>query len=142
MVRLSIVFIMIFLTGCSSHRIHQWEDVSQDCTYISFVNKTTPFRLTSQVGGEHTSFIKVLGFEGEMFEVAHHSLAGEVMVGISGQGIEIVDPGRTGTGKETVLVVDRESIFTVDLSAHPYGEYELTITRLPLTVTRKIQGLY
>ncbi|BBO67115.1 hypothetical protein DSCA_10450 [Desulfosarcina alkanivorans] len=44
------------------------------------------------------------------------------------EGIRI-DP-EAALQSETVTIVCRQTLFTVTVSAHPYGEYVLTITKL------------
>jgi hypothetical protein len=121
-----IAFTLIF--GCSpSHILRYEEDVSRDYTYIDFARNTGPFNIESQVGGEHIKYIKILGFEGDKFLINFKPLKGEPMYNLSGQGF---DTKKCRTQMETVFVRDLETIISLALSAHPYGEYSLTITKL------------
>lgn len=121
---------MIFLQGCTrSHIIDYREDVSRDCTTITFAHNRSPYVHRSQVGGEHISTVNVLGFEGEVFDVQLTADAGNVMSSICGEGICIDDHDLPGGIRKAARIVNRESIFSVDPSAHPYADYELKITR-------------
>ena len=117
---------MIF--GCSpSHIMSYEEDVSRDYTYIDFARNTDPFTSESQVGGEHIKYIKILGFEGDKFLIEFIPFEGEPMYNLSGQGF---DTKKSRDQMETVFVRDMETIISLSISAHPYGEYTVTITKL------------
>lgn len=122
------VLICFLFSGCSpSHILHYKEDVSRDYTYIDFSRNPSPFQVTSFVGGEHTRYIKILGFEGDKFIVELTPAQGNTMFSISGQGF---DTRQIHDGMKTVLVRDVETIISIALSAHPDGEYTLNINKL------------
>lgn len=121
---------MLVLSGCApSHILHYREDVSRDFTTITFSGNSSPFRHKAQVGGEHMSFVNVLGFEGDVFLVELTAEMGDVGCSVSGEGI-VVEPDPAGDNKQTVTIVGGEVLFSVGVSAYPYGEYVLQISRL------------
>lgn len=76
------------------------------------------------------SFYKVIAFEKDEFCVTLTTLDGVVFFGISGEGIHIESFPSSNTSKKLVKVEAQETIFSVDLSSHPYGEYQLQIEKL------------
>ena len=129
---LYILFLWIFcFVGCSPSHVRQHiEKVSRDYTYIDFVKNENPFEVVSEVGGEHMTFYKVLAFEKDEFCVTLTMLDGTVFFGISGEGINIESLPDLNTQKKKVKIEAQEAIFTIDLSAHPYGKYQLQIEKL------------
>lgn len=130
-----IVGLMILLsTQCLAeskpHIRHHIEKVSRDYTYIDFLENKKPFEIISTVGGEHMTFYKVLAFEKDEFCVTLTTLDGVVFFGISGKGVHIESLPTSNAKKKVVKVEALETIFTIDLSAHPYGEYQLQIEKL------------
>ena len=144
---------MLLTWGCSayggekpsSHVIHYQEDVSRDFTYINFNHNPLPYIHEGVVGGEHIRFINVLGFAGDKFKVAVTAIDGDVdgnlYDSISGDGVEVtvmasaviestVVESASKTSLYEVTVIGREALFAVELSAHPYAEYRLVITKL------------
>ena len=123
---------VILLQGCiDSHILHQREDVSRNWIYIDFSRNPHPCEIESAVGGEHMTFYKVLGFENDEFSVTVKNLNGHVDWGIAGDGISVESfPDQSSEGKKRVIVNESEVIFTIDFSAHPYGEYKLRIEKL------------
>lgn len=120
---------MLLLAGCApSHVFHTAEDVSRDFTYITFSQNSAPFQHASQVGGEHMSFIKVLGFEGEIYVVELTCKEGRCDYHISGDGV-LIEKDPAGPDSRTVTVLARDALFSVAVSAHPYGDYALKITK-------------
>ncbi|MGE4542785.1 MAG: hypothetical protein AB7D06_01625 [Pedobacter sp.] len=119
----------VLFTGCApSHVLHHDDDVSRDYTYITFLRNRSPYRLESQVGGEHISSVTVLGFEGDIYQVELDSRVGDVDCYICGEGIHVErDPATIN--KQTVTVLERDCLFSVELSAYPYGEYMLRISK-------------
>jgi hypothetical protein len=126
----------------SSHVIYYQEDVSRDFTYINFNHNPLPYTQQEQVGGEHIRFIYVLGFAGDKFTVAVTAIGsnidGYMYDNISGDGVEVtaMESANNG-GKDTektslyeVIVINKDALFAVELSAHPYAEYRLVITKL------------
>lgn len=148
------LFAIILLTwGCSayghekldekpsSHVIHYQEDVSRDFTYINFNHNPLPYIHEDVVGGEHIRFINVLGFAGDKFTVSVTAINGDVYDIVRGEGVEVTVMASTAiertaaesaskTSLYEVTVIDREALFAVELSAHPYAEYRLVITKL------------
>ncbi|WP_148204277.1 hypothetical protein [Syntrophotalea carbinolica] len=121
---------MLVLSGCApSHILHYREDVSRDFTTISFSANRAPYYHRSQVGGEHMSFVQVLGFEGAVFRIELILEVGNVDCSIYGEGV-VVESDPAGDNTQIVTVVDGEVLFSVGLSAYPYGEYTLKISNL------------
>jgi len=119
---------LLHLWGCApSHVIHYREAVSRDCTTVAFTRNTNAYRYRSQVGGEHISTVQVLGFKGDVFRIQLTSHGDPVMFNIVGDGIRTVDTGRQHEKEAFVVVEASETIYDIELSAHPYGEFELKI---------------
>lgn len=117
------------LAGCApSHVLHYREDVSRDYTTISFARNRAPYQHRAGVGGEHISAVMVSGFAGDFFLVELRSATAAVGCHISGEGLRIA-PGPAGSGKHTVTIVEGETLIAVEVYAHPYGDYELIITK-------------
>ncbi len=76
------------------------------------------------------TFYKVLTFEKDEFCVTLTTLDGTVFFGISGKGVHIESLPALNTQKKLVKIEAQEAIFTIDLSAHPYGKYQLQIEKL------------
>ena len=137
--RLNICILVIFtgvllFQGCTgSHILNQREGLSRTWIYIDFSRNQHPYETESIVGGEHMTFYKVLGFENDEFTVTvetFKAIEARVDWGISGDGIRIESlPDQDGKEKKRVTVDASEAIFTVDFSAHPYGEYKLRIEK-------------
>lgn len=85
------------------------------------------------------TFYKVLAFENDIFCVTLTTLNGVVFFGISGEGIRIEGLPSSNAQKKVVKVEAQEAIFTVDLSAHPDGEYHLQIEKLT-SILNETQG--
>lgn len=77
------------------------------------------------------TFYKILGFRGDEFHVTVETLDGDVMWGVSGDGVCTESLSGGDTEQEIVTVVASEAIFTVDFSAHPFGKYKLKVEKLP-----------
>ena len=118
-------------TGCCPSQIRYiHKEVSRDHTYIEFTENTRPLTIDSEVGGEHMTFYKVLAFQSDRFQITVTPLEGKVFSGISGDGIQIQKIPGSNVFQWTVEVDALETIFTIDLSAHPYGRYRLRIEKL------------
>ncbi|WP_321492066.1 hypothetical protein [uncultured Desulfobacter sp.] len=126
------VLMTLLVQGCSkSHILFQREGISRTWIYIDFTKNETPYENQSIVGGEHMTFYKVLGFEGDEFVVTVETIEGNVMWGVMGDQVNIEPVRESNTEKKYVTVVDTEAIFTIDFSAHPFGQYKLTIEKMP-----------
>ncbi len=132
---LRIIFLCLMiipLQGCSSsHVLFQREGLSRNWIYIDFSRNKAPYENESEVGGEHMTFYKILGFEGDEFNVTVKTLEGEVSWGVMGDGVSVTAISGGDDKGRHVTVEDSEDIFTVDFSAHPYGRYKLTVEKLP-----------
>lgn len=117
--------LLVFIAGCSNrHIIHQQVALSRDFTYVEFSRDTTPYIHRGQVGGEHSSYIKVLGFEGDCFIVAMQQ-KGDAGFTVFSEG------GRVERDKShyKVTVIAPSDLFTIEISALSYGDYVLTIAK-------------
>ena len=121
----------VLLSGCSSSHVIQYrEEVSRDFTDISFSKNQAPFCIRTIVGGEHVSSYTVLGFEGEVYVVKLTSLVGEAYHTISGDGIQITQKNPKESNRACIRILDKETMFTIRISSHPYAEYELLIQKI------------
>lgn len=122
----------ISLQGCAeSHILLHREGLSRTWIYIDFSRNKDPYETISNVGGEHMTFYKILGFEGDEFHVTIETLEGNVFWGVEGDGVLIESLPGGDTEKRSVTVVASEAIFTIDFSAHPFGGYKLKVEKLP-----------
>lgn len=111
--------------GCSNrHIIHQQVALSRDFTYVEFSRDTTPYVHRGQVGGEHSTYIKVLGFEGDCFTVKMQQ-KGDAEFTVFSEGGQV----EREKSLYRVTVNAPSDLFTIDISALSYGDYVLTITK-------------
>jgi len=54
----------------------------------------------------------------------------EVMLNISGDGIHVYSDNPLNFNQYRTKIEEKEAIFSVALSTHPYGEYNLNIKKL------------
>ena len=112
------------LCGCGGHLIHHWQETSRDYTYIDFSRNSSPYQFRGQVGGEHSTLVKALGFQGDRFTVEMQQ-EGDAGFSVYGEGVVV---HRTAAMTK-VLVEAKDSLFTVEISALSYGDYVLTISK-------------
>lgn len=98
--------------------------MSQDFTYVELSRDTTPYVHRGQVGGEHSTYIKVLGFYGDGFTVEMQQ-EGDAGFTVFGEGVRI----ERDKSSYRVTVNAPSDLFTIDISALSYGDYVLTITK-------------
>ena len=120
---LAALFILFTLYGCARHVVHQRDETSRDFTYISFSQETSPYVHKGQVGGEHSTFVKVLGFAGDRFTVKMQQ-QGDAGFTVYGEGVLI----NRDKSIFNISVDAADTLFTVEVSALNYGDYTLTIT--------------
>ncbi len=126
-----IFILLVFLCACSPSQIrYQQQRVSRDYTYLEFMENVQPLTLVAEVGGEHMSFYKVLAFQGDKFKVRISALDGKPFAGISGEGIHTQESLDGSSWLCVVEVKALETLFTIDLSAHPFSRYQLRIEKL------------
>lgn len=121
---LASILLLVSLCGCTGHLIHHWQETSRDYSYIDFSRNPSPYRFKSQVGGEHSTFVKVLGFQGDRFtvELQQNGDAGFI---VYGEGVVV----RRMAEITQVMTEATDALFTVEISAVSYGDYLLTITK-------------
>ena len=124
--RLLILFTLFaFTAGCSNrHIIHQQVALSRDFTYVELSRNTTPYVHRGQVGGEHSTYIKVLGFYGDCFTVEMQQ-KGNAGFTVFSEGVRI----EQHKSFYRVVVNAPSDLFTIEISALSYGDYVLTITK-------------
>lgn len=124
--RLLVLFtLLIFTAGCSSrHIIYQQAVVSRDFTYVEFSRDSTPYIHHGQVGGEHSTYIKVLGFKGDCFTVEMQQ-EGDAGFTVFSEGVQV----ERQRSFYRVTVIALSDLFTVEISAFTYGDYVLTIIK-------------
>ncbi len=115
---------ILSLCGCTGHLIHQRQETSRDYTYIDFSRNPSPYRFRGRVGGEHSTFVKVLGFKGDRFTVELQQ-DGDAGFIVYGEGVII----QRGTAISDVIIEATDALLTVEISAYSYGDYVLTITK-------------
>jgi len=98
--------------------------LSRDFTYVEFSRDKTPYNHQGLVGGEHSTYIKVLGFEGDCFTVEMQQ-KGDAGFTVFSKG------GRVERDRlfYRVTVIAPSDLFTIEISALSYGDYVLTITK-------------
>ncbi|MGE4423989.1 MAG: hypothetical protein AB7D39_16950 [Pseudodesulfovibrio sp.] len=128
---LLVLFSLQAVAGCAPDRVrYRQERVSRDYNYIDFTQNTQPLTIVAEVGGEHMSFYKVLAFEGDRFRITVADLEGKTSAVVTGDGIEIREGADAGVFQRVVEVESLETLFSVELDAHPYGRYRLKIEKL------------
>ena len=131
-----ILFSVSVFTGCAApYILHQRKDVSRDWTYLDFSRTNRPFVTRSAVGGEHMTFYRVIGFQNDRFIITLTPLTGDLFFSAAGEGVHVESLSGGAHRKKTVAVLAEEAVFSVELSAHPYGEYQLEIKKLPVNST-------
>lgn len=110
--------------------------VSRDFTYLSFTKDARPFKVQSIVGGEHINAYIIYGLQHEEYEVKLLSTTGQVYSSIDSEACETL-PDTSNTARHTeklkrwgFRVQGEEALIRIEVSAHPYAEYELVIQRL------------
>jgi hypothetical protein len=122
---LVLVALLVLTAGCSSrHIIHQQVAMSRDFTYIEFSRDTTPYIHRGPVGGEHSTFIKVLGFEGDCFTIEMQQ-KGDAGFTVFSEGGQV----ERDKSLYKVTINAPSDLFTIDISALSYADYVLTITK-------------
>lgn len=117
-------FLILFtLCGCSGHLIHHWQETSRDYSYIDFARNSSPYTVSSRVGGEHITYVKILGFKGDHFtvEMQQEGNAGFI---VHGEGATVSKKGKI----THVLIEATDTLVMIEISALSYGDYVLTIT--------------
>ena len=117
-----------FESTCSSHIIHRYDNVSRDYTYLEFYRNSQPCKLQGRIGGEHQTFIKVLGFSGDRYSVSLTKITDSPDFNISGDGIKVSNT--TKSNEKIIEIEAMETFFSINVSAYPYGKYQMTITKL------------
>lgn len=122
--------VLLGLVGCSPHVIATKTGISRDTTYIEFASDSSPFVFEGVVGGEHTTSIVVLGFEGEDYLIELLESDDNVSFYVSSDdGATIV---REGT-KVRVEINAAESFVQISFNAHPdAGSFVVRVQNLTL----------
>lgn len=118
------LLLLFVLSGCADHVIYHQQKTSRDYTYIDFSRNSSPYLFRGQVGGEHMSFIKVLGFQGDRFTVTMRQ-SGDAGFTVYGEDACV---RRSGTTAE-VAIKAIDALFVIEISALSYGDYELEIAK-------------
>lgn len=122
------------LAACSSNPvIYHTEELSRDYTYLDISQNSSSYIVESQVGGEHQSIYKILGFKGERFTISIESIDGEAMHSLDGDGFRVFNyysDEEKNIRVEEVEVTTMDTWVTFSLYAHPQAEYKLTVTKL------------
>ncbi|WP_019614203.1 hypothetical protein [Psychromonas ossibalaenae] len=117
-----------FEPACRSHIIHRYEEVSRDYTYLEFYRNPQPCRLQGIIGGEHQTFINVIGFTGDRYSVSLIEKEDHPSFSISGDGIRV--SAAPESNEKIVEIEVMETFFSIAVYAYPYGEYQMTIKKL------------
>lgn len=91
------------------------------------LNEKDPCVVQGIVGGEHISTIQVNGKAGASFMVLFAPVTGRPEYWIDRSAASVISLGRNQA--RVKLNMDVQS-FEISLSAHPYGEYEITLKAL------------
>ena len=125
---LSFLLIILVACGCStSHVLYKKESLSRDITCIDFQRNAEPFEIKTQVGGEHTKLIEVIGFEGNKFLIEFYKIRGDVNFSVDGEGLHY-QPLNDLSG--TICIRAAEAVAAIKMWAHPDASYRLLITKL------------
>lgn len=120
--------LLTFDDDCLPHIMHRAEKVSRDYTYLEFYRNTGPCRFQGVIGGEHQTFINVIGFSGDRYSVSLIDKKNETSFSISGDEIKV---SRQKSENEQIIEIEAmQTFFSISPSAYPYGEYQITIKKL------------
>ncbi|WP_148267002.1 hypothetical protein [Pseudodesulfovibrio mercurii] len=126
-----VLCLLSVVAGCVPSQVrHRQELVSRDYSYIDFTQNAAPLTIVADVGGEHMTYYKVLAFQGDRFRITVADLDGETSTVISGDGIRIRKGPDATVFQRLVEVEALDTLFSVELDAHPYGRYRLIIEKL------------
>lgn len=119
------------VAGCAQSQLrYRQEAVSRDYSYIDFTRNSRPLTIVAEVGGEHMTFYKVLAFQGDVFRITVVDLEGRTSKVISGEGIAVREGADSKVFQRIVEVEDLDTLFAIELDAHPYARYRLSIEKL------------
>lgn len=121
---LGFVLLLLVLSGCAEHVLYHQQGTSRDYTYIEFARNSSPYIFRGQVGGEHMTFVKVLGFQGERYTVAMRQ-DGDADFSVYGEGVRVLRKGATAE----VEIIAIDALFEIEISALSYGDYELVVVK-------------
>lgn len=120
--------VVFFAPDCRPHIIHRYEEVSRDYTYLEFHRDKQPCQLKGIIGGEHQTFINVLGFAGDKYSVSLFEQAEHPSFTISGEGFKV---SRSAENNEQIVEIEAmETFFSIEVYAYPYGKYKMIIRKL------------
>ncbi len=101
------------------------EGLSRDYYYVNIEDVNTPFKTQDIVGGEHENIYHILGFPNESFIIVLQPIEGEASYSLQGEGFNI----NSRPKGDIVTVQDGHTWIRVEISAHPYAEYKLTVKK-------------
>lgn len=109
------------------------EGLSRDYFYIDLNRGDSTYQQQSIVGGEHENHYLILGFTGDRFKVDIQSDDGNV--GYIARDDSYVIESEIWSEEEqrmsiTVKVIEQQTWIDVALSAHPFADYQLNVSRL------------
>lgn len=123
-----IVFTVIFLWGCSpSHVLYQTLGEKEAFTYLDFQRNHKTYEISDSIDSSLVKTIKVLGFAGDKYLIELSPEIDELSFEVAGSGFDI----RLCTDHmNTVLIRERESLFSITVNGPSGTDYDLKITRL------------
>lgn len=101
------------------------EALSRDYYYIDINDPNIPFQTQDIVGGEHETVYHILGFSNETFIIVMQSIEGSVNYALRGDGFDI----KRRPDGDIVMVEEQHTWISIQVSAHPYAEYKLTVKK-------------
>lgn len=107
------------------HVFRHIESLSRDYYYLNIEDPNTPFSTQDIVGGEHEKVYHVLGFPNETFIIVLKNISGEASYALRGEGF-IINQRPKG---DIVTIKDSHTWVSIGVSAHPFGEYKLTVKK-------------
>lgn len=99
--------------------------LSRDFYYVNIEDPNVPFKAKDIVGGEHENIYYILGFANEAFVIVLQSHEGQAVYSIRDEGVTI---NRRPKG-DVVTVQDRHTWIRLEVSAHPFAKYSLTVKK-------------
>ena len=119
--------VVVFDPSCHAHVIHTQQEASRDFNYLEFQRNNQACQLKGKIGGEHQTYINVLGFAGDQFSVSLVESVEQPGFTISGEGLKVLP-----TADKTFQVIEieaRQTFFSIEVFGYPYAEYKMIIQK-------------
>lgn len=133
--RVNIFYLCMFLISSYSQAdplLKHSSALSRDYYYLRVDDKYRFYQISDKVGGEHENHYYILGFAGESFQIQIISETEEIAYLLPSSGYRIQSQALDSKSAKMTYIVEVTAEWVwIDLrfSAHPYGEYQLRVTK-------------